>query len=1139
MNATVTVTPMLAQKQWTWSRVLRWLLGVELILLLALAQVMFAGYGLGVGNQSIQIPFLKQAVDGRLYGADVMVSKTLADYPSFFFKILAVAMSGLATFAKPGPDGRVPFDPVVSGYFWLHVLTSAFVLLSAYGLGRAIFKNRWSGIMLVLLLLAGHHRALAGDDLYSVGFTHTWAVFPLAIVALMLLYKEWHLAAFALVGVIFNLHALTAGYLLAMFLVWAASEFRRPGWWWRCVLWVGIFALLACPTVLEMLRHKQIFDVNWIEKTKIRSADHSFPSTWWTDGTSDIPRFLIILGLAAISLSFSADRRNQKKSLMLAAGVGVLFLIGILFTEIWPQATVIRAQLFRASRLLMVLMLAHIAHGVVIGWRMMEIGRLWRRTISPPSLWKGSDSVPPLPGPVVPYATPALHEPVVNDPGRLLTHGLEFVLATATFFVLAVPGLMPLGLWLLFLAAAVALINGRLAWSQAAVAGVAILVCLVATRAIHYHVPGLDMQQQGAMLKGASESWAEAGWALPVAMLAAVAVWFMIRIRVGPRVKLCALVIAHFGVVILARHTYVHAVTVGADKEDPWVNVQLWAAKNTPVNAVFLTPPQKSGWRIFSNRAVVCEWRDGTQLYFSAGFARDWWDRLTALRPVIYSGHRELVGQTLEQMSDTQIVALGSRFGATHVVLPYQPQEKPRSLNLKFENGEWAVYETRILSKEEAFFENVVKDNIEKYRKSDVRLELADAGGATLDEGQFEVRQTRQAFGFGVSLPPFEALDDYTPEWTAAPVTPVQLDAVKGVFNFSMIPFSAKWNFIEPEEGRRDYAELDKYVDFCTKNGLTMEFHYLGGFMPRWAQMKYRSNPLEVKAAWIKYCMDTVDRYQDRIKYWQIVNDARLIDWAAEVIQAIRAKYPHLKLGVSDCSLIWLQDYSPEGSVDITATKFVAGLNEVQRLAGEGARLDYYASHAHKPNGARADMIAVYQAMDAFAREGVKLHASEVTLDVGLKVINSKDETWDENKAADYLEKYYMLLFSHPAMEAINYWDLGQSITRAGRGTGTMAMAAAGTGNAGLLNPTKDFAPRATYTRLKQLITQTWMTREAGSLASDGVVTFRGFHGDYEVIVKTAGGKTLKGTFTVKPVEGSAQPIQLKLGEDGTVATGR
>src|SRR5438270_6396955 len=108
-------------------RLVRAVLGVELLVLLALAQVMFAGYRLGVGNQSIQIPFLKHWMDPKLYANDPMVKQTLADYPSFFFRLLATVVTE---------------QNLYSAYFWLHVVTAAAVLATAYFLGRAIFKDR-------------------------------------------------------------------------------------------------------------------------------------------------------------------------------------------------------------------------------------------------------------------------------------------------------------------------------------------------------------------------------------------------------------------------------------------------------------------------------------------------------------------------------------------------------------------------------------------------------------------------------------------------------------------------------------------------------------------------------------------------------------------------------------------------------------------------------------------------------------------------------------------------------------------------------------------------------------------------------------------------------------------------------------
>ena len=54
------------------------ILWLEAAILLAIVQVLFAGYRMGVGNQTIQIPFLKQWHNPQLYANDPMVAGTLA-----------------------------------------------------------------------------------------------------------------------------------------------------------------------------------------------------------------------------------------------------------------------------------------------------------------------------------------------------------------------------------------------------------------------------------------------------------------------------------------------------------------------------------------------------------------------------------------------------------------------------------------------------------------------------------------------------------------------------------------------------------------------------------------------------------------------------------------------------------------------------------------------------------------------------------------------------------------------------------------------------------------------------------------------------------------------------------------------------
>src|SRR2546430_15125561 len=138
-------------------RVLGRILWLEAAILLAIVQVLFAGYRMGVGNQTIQIPFLKQWANPQLYANDPMVAGTLKDYPSFFFRALALLT-------------RVADVPLL--YFVLHLITSFAVLMATYWLGRTIFKDRLAGGDAAVLTFSGGSRARAGGGRCFSGVAH-------------------------------------------------------------------------------------------------------------------------------------------------------------------------------------------------------------------------------------------------------------------------------------------------------------------------------------------------------------------------------------------------------------------------------------------------------------------------------------------------------------------------------------------------------------------------------------------------------------------------------------------------------------------------------------------------------------------------------------------------------------------------------------------------------------------------------------------------------------------------------------------------------------------------------------------------------------------------------------------------------
>lgn len=62
-----------------------------------------------------------------------------------------------------------------------------------------------------------------------------------------------------------------------------------------------------------------------------------------------------------------------------------------------------------------------------------------------------------------------------------------------------------------------------------------------------------------------------------------------------------------------------------------WRQVQDWARLNTPLDALFLVPPQWSGFRSFSERSIVTDAKDGGVIFYSSAYAQTWQARNSSL----------------------------------------------------------------------------------------------------------------------------------------------------------------------------------------------------------------------------------------------------------------------------------------------------------------------------------------------------------------------------------------------------------------------------------------------------------------------------------------------------------------------------
>jgi hypothetical protein len=520
-----------------------------------------------------------------------------------------------------------------------------------------------------------------------------------------------------------------------------------------------------------------------------------------------------------------------------------------------------------------------------------------------------------------------------------------------------------------------------------------------------------------------------------------------------------------------------------------------------------------SNFRIGSERSIVGDWRDGTQLYFSSAFGPEWISRLHDLEPhlLLSPDNGRLIARdndSITALDDDALVALATKYDANFIILP-KDAERRRALEVAYQDNRYTIYKPEIAkvadappppkdvinpvewAEMEQFMNTTVAGNIEKYRKADLTLQIIDPAGRPIQSAPITLEQTNHAFSFGVSLGFFEPnninpISDQKP----APATPKELAIAPTVFNASMIPFSGKWVYLEPNPGEKRWSDLDKYVAYAQKNHMTLEYHYLSGILP----MFMRTSPTQAK--FDEHALEVVDRYGDKVKYWQVENEGFLLRYTPEVFKLLREKHPGIQLGIADCVRLWS---GTDASVHRGWTQY-KGWDDFMWLKSQGVKIDYFGMHAHHPAGLWADPREVYAVIQKFADEGVRVHLTEEYLPPDGYPITGpvRRGTWTPELKAEYFARYFTVAFSNPNVDLCNLWG----------------MAPVGWGPSGGLVDAKG-NPQPVIERLRKLFHETWHTHVETTTGLDGKITARAFHGTYDVTVKLPNGKTAKGTLTV------------------------
>jgi endo-1,4-beta-xylanase len=405
---------------------------------------------------------------------------------------------------------------------------------------------------------------------------------------------------------------------------------------------------------------------------------------------------------------------------------------------------------------------------------------------------------------------------------------------------------------------------------------------------------------------------------------------------------------------------------------------------------------------------------------------------------------------------------------------------------------------------------------IQKYRTGDAELRLVRPDGKVLRKGaRVRIEQTRHSFLFGANV--FMLNHCKTPADNAA-----YEKEFSDLLNYATLPFY--WWAYEPHPGQPNYADTQRFVAWCEAHHITMKGHPLAWNegQPSWLPV----NLTEVTRLQMQRITDIVERFKSAIGIWDVVNEATAFDrdstrkGGPTLTAAIR------QMGVQEylhTAFTRARQANPQATLVIN--DYVTSEDYMQKviaqLVDDSGRplFDVIGIQCHQHHRAWS-AEETWQICERFAKVGKPLHFTEATILSGKPGWELKKENpqldWastaeGERRQEKDVVQFYTILFSHPAVQAITWWDLSDQEAWQGA-------------PAGLLRA--DMTPKPAYEALLKLIKGKWWTRTEARVSRQGRAQFHGFYGEYRVTTNDHG-REITGTFAFDAK--TSQPLEVRM----------
>lgn len=391
-----------------------------------------------------------------------------------------------------------------------------------------------------------------------------------------------------------------------------------------------------------------------------------------------------------------------------------------------------------------------------------------------------------------------------------------------------------------------------------------------------------------------------------------------------------------------------------------------------------------------------------------------------------------------------------------------------------------------------AWSDEAIRARVKQHRTAEVTLTLKDAAGQPLANKAVTVGMQRHRFLFGSNAFVIDTHDQ-------SEVQKKYQERFAALLNYATLPFY--WGMYEGAEGKLQNEKLRMMAEWCAKNNIRAKGHPLTWHevVPKWLPGK----PLDdVQTLQIGRVGREVKAFAGLIDNWDVANefcatptyqlDKNPISQLCRKLgqaELLKKAFDAAREANSKAELV-LNDYD-------TSPKYEALL---KACGAAGVPVDSIGIQSHM-HGGYWGAAKTWETCERFAKFGKPLFFTELTILSGDKKENMNWQghynDWNTNEAGEkrqleQVTEFYRILFSHPAVHGITWWDFSDHHAWLGAPSGLVR---------------KDMSPKPAYESLMKLVKGEWWTGPQNlTTDANGAVKFTGFLGTYRADAAGASG---------------------------------